>query len=133
MTDETDETTRACLHRFEAKLDQERIAGDECSEERIVTVENRVSALDQHMTSIHLDDRAIRQQLDQILVRLQRLERRVGLLDDEMDDLFTGSRSLNSLNAAALLGRIDADARRLGISRTAWLHVTANGMLERAK
>jgi hypothetical protein len=34
---------------------------------------------------------------------------------------------------AALLGRIDADARRLGISRTAWLHVAANGMLERAK
>ena len=108
MTDETDETTRACLHQFEAKLDlmtdllqslevrfgalenrfsavEERIAGDECSEERIVTVENRVSALDQHMTSIHLDDRAIRQQLDQILVRLQRLERRVGLLDDETD------------------------------------------------
>jgi hypothetical protein len=122
----------ALENRFSAV--EERIAGDECSEERIVTVENRVSALDQHMTSIHLDDRAIRQQLDQILVRLQRLERRVGLLDDEMDhDLFTGSRSLNSLNAAALLGRIDADARRLGISRTAWLHVTANGMLERAK
>lgn len=34
---------------------------------------------------------------------------------------------------AALLGRIDTDARRLGISRTAWLHVAANGMLERAK
>jgi hypothetical protein len=30
---------------------------------------------------------------------------------------------------AALLGRIDADARRLGISRTAWLHVAANGLL----
>ena len=108
MTDETDETTRVCFHRFEAKLDlmtdllqslevrfgalenrfsavEERIAGDECSEERIVTVENRVSALDQHMTSIHLDDRAIRQQLDQILVRLQRLEQCVGLLDDETD------------------------------------------------
>jgi hypothetical protein len=34
---------------------------------------------------------------------------------------------------AALLGRIDADARRLGISRTAWLHFAANSMLERAK
>ena len=30
---------------------------------------------------------------------------------------------------ATLLGRIDADARRLGISRTAWLHVAANYML----
>lgn len=30
----------------------------------------------------------------------------------------------------ALLARIDADAIRLGISRTAWLHVAANGMLE---
>lgn len=105
MTDETDETMRACLHRFEAKLDlmtdllqslevrfgalenrysavEERIAGVECSEERIVTVESRVSALDQHMTSIHLDDHATRKQLDQILVRLQRLERRAGLLDE---------------------------------------------------
>jgi Ribbon-helix-helix protein, copG family len=34
---------------------------------------------------------------------------------------------------SSLLGRVDADARRLGISRTAWLHVAANGMLERAK
>lgn len=58
------------------------MAGVECSEEQIVTVENRVSALDQHITSIHLDDRATRQQLDQILVRLQRLERRAGLLDE---------------------------------------------------
>ena len=33
----------------------------------------------------------------------------------------------------ALLARIDADALRLGISRTAWLRVAANGMLERAK
>ena len=58
------------------------MAGMECSEEQIVTVENRVSALDQHITSIHLDDRTTRQQLDQILVRLQRLERRAGLLDE---------------------------------------------------
>ena len=34
---------------------------------------------------------------------------------------------------AALLVRIDADARRLGINRTAWLHVAANSMLDRAK
>jgi hypothetical protein len=34
---------------------------------------------------------------------------------------------------AALLGRIDADARRLGINRTAWLHFAANSMLERTK
>ena len=33
----------------------------------------------------------------------------------------------------ALLARIDADALRLGINRRAWLHVAANGMLERAK
>jgi len=33
----------------------------------------------------------------------------------------------------ALLGRVDADARRLGISRTAWLHFAANSMLDRAK
>ena len=33
----------------------------------------------------------------------------------------------------ALLGRIDADARRLGINRTAWLHFAANSMLERHK
>ena len=64
---------------------EERQAGVEGSEERIVTVENRVSALDQHMTSIHLDDHAARRQLDQIQVRLQRLERQAGLLDDEMD------------------------------------------------
>ena len=104
MTDETDETTRACLHRFEAKLDlmtdllqslevrfgalenrfsavEERMGGVD-SEEQIVTMENRVSALDQHVTTIHLDDRATRQQLDQILLRLQRLERRPGLLDE---------------------------------------------------
>ncbi len=30
---------------------------------------------------------------------------------------------------ATLLGRIDADARRLGVNRTAWLHVAANYML----
>ena len=30
---------------------------------------------------------------------------------------------------ATLLGRIDTDARRLGISRTAWLHVAASYML----
>lgn len=30
---------------------------------------------------------------------------------------------------ATLLGRIDADACRLGISRAAWLHVAANYML----
>ena len=30
---------------------------------------------------------------------------------------------------SALLGRIDTDARRLGINRTAWLHVAANAML----
>jgi hypothetical protein len=34
---------------------------------------------------------------------------------------------------SALLGRIDADARRLGINRTAWLHVAANAMLDRGK
>ena len=34
---------------------------------------------------------------------------------------------------SALLGRVDADARRLGISRTAWLHVAANGMLDHSK
>jgi hypothetical protein len=34
---------------------------------------------------------------------------------------------------AALLGRVDADARRLGINRTAWLHFAANNMLERTK
>ena len=28
-----------------------------------------------------------------------------------------------------LLARIDAEARRLGISRTAWLHITANRAL----
>jgi hypothetical protein len=32
---------------------------------------------------------------------------------------------------AALLGRVDAAARRLGISRTAWLHVAASSMLSR--
>jgi hypothetical protein len=31
----------------------------------------------------------------------------------------------------ALLDRIDADARRLGINRTAWLHVAANRMLDK--
>jgi hypothetical protein len=31
------------------------------------------------------------------------------------------------------LGRIDADARRRGSSRTAWLHFAANSTLERAK
>jgi hypothetical protein len=34
---------------------------------------------------------------------------------------------------SALLGRVDADARRLGISRTAWLHFAANNMIDRAK
>ena len=31
---------------------------------------------------------------------------------------------------STLLGRIDADAKRLGISRTAWLHVAAAKALE---
>jgi len=31
---------------------------------------------------------------------------------------------------AALLARIDADARRRGISRTAWVHVAAGKMLK---
>ncbi len=31
-----------------------------------------------------------------------------------------------------LLGRIDADAKRMGISRSAWLHVAANKMLDGA-
>jgi hypothetical protein len=30
-----------------------------------------------------------------------------------------------------VLARIDADARRLGISRTAWLHVAAHEKLKR--
>lgn len=87
----TDETTLAYLRRFEPKLDlmndllvslevrfsvlesrfsvlEERIAGVGCSEERIVTLENRVSAFDQ--------------KLDQILVRLQHLEQRAGLVDE---------------------------------------------------
>ncbi len=107
MTDETDEAveTLAFLRRLEPKLDlvsdlleslevrfgalenrfsavEERIAGAEYSEEQILTMENRVSALDQHVTTIHLDDRTTRQQLDQILLRLQRLEQRAGLLDE---------------------------------------------------
>jgi hypothetical protein len=32
---------------------------------------------------------------------------------------------------SALLGRIDASARRLGTNRTAWLHFAANELLKR--
>ena len=32
---------------------------------------------------------------------------------------------------AALLAEIDVDARRLGINRTAWLHMAANRMLKK--
>jgi hypothetical protein len=44
-----------------------------------------------------------------------------------------GKTVVNIRFDAALLSRIDADARRLGINRTAWLHFAANSMLERAK
>jgi hypothetical protein len=41
----------------------------------------------------------------------------------------TSKVSVFSNFEATLLDRIDADARRLGINRTAWLHVAANYML----
>lgn len=41
-----------------------------------------------------------------------------------------GKTVVNMRFDAALLQRIDADARRLGISRTAWLHVAASKALE---
>ena len=43
----------------------------------------------------------------------------------------TGGKTVVNIRFdSALLGRVDADARRLGISRTAWLHVAANGIIE---
>jgi hypothetical protein len=44
-----------------------------------------------------------------------------------------GKTVVNIRFDSALLDRVDADARRLGINRTAWLHVAANSMLDRAK
>jgi hypothetical protein len=41
-----------------------------------------------------------------------------------------GKTVVNMRFDAALLQRIDADAKRLGISRTAWLHVAASKVLE---
>jgi hypothetical protein len=40
---------------------------------------------------------------------------------------------VNTRFDTALLGRIDADARRHGVSRTAWLHFAAIEMLKRAQ
>jgi hypothetical protein len=41
-----------------------------------------------------------------------------------------GKAVVNLRMRTDLLARIDADARRLGISRTAWLHIAANRALE---
>ena len=41
-----------------------------------------------------------------------------------------GKTVVNIRVDTALLGHIDADARRLGINRTAWLHFAANNMLD---
>lgn len=45
------------------------------------TVNNRLSALEQHMTAVHLDDHTTRQQLDQVSARLERIEKRLGLIE----------------------------------------------------
>ena len=47
-----------------------------------------------------------------------------------MRDNRAGKTTVNLRFDARLLARIDADARRQGISRTAWLHVAASKALE---
>jgi hypothetical protein len=49
--------------------------------ERFGLIEGRITALEQHMTAVHLDDHATRQQLDSIMVRLGRIETRLGLIE----------------------------------------------------
>lgn len=42
----------------------------------------------------------------------------------------TGKSVVNMRMDNDLLARIDADAKRMGISRSAWLHVAANRVLD---
>jgi hypothetical protein len=49
----------------------------------------------------------------------------VTLQDDD-----AGKTTITLLFDAQVLTRIDADAKRIGISRTAWLHVAADALLE---
>lgn len=41
-----------------------------------------------------------------------------------------GKAVVNMRMDTDLLARVDADAKRMGISRSAWLHVAANKMLD---
>jgi hypothetical protein len=43
----------------------------------------------------------------------------------------TGTATINLRFDTQMLARVDADAKRLGISRTAWLHVAAGERLDR--
>jgi hypothetical protein len=50
--------------------------------------------------------------------------------DAAADDDDTGKTAITLLFDAHVLARIDADARRIGISRAEWLHVAAGERLE---
>ena len=57
------------------------------------------------------------------------IERRTAELD-ERDGGDAGKTAISLLFDTRVLARIDADAKRLGITRTAWLHVAAGDRLE---
>jgi hypothetical protein len=57
------------------------------------------------------------------------IERRTAELD-ERDGGYAGKTAISLHFDTRVLARIDADAKRLGISRTAWLHVAAGDRLE---
>jgi hypothetical protein len=57
------------------------------------------------------------------------IERRTAELD-ERDGDDAGKTAISLYFDTRVLGRIDADAKRIGISRTAWLHVAAGERLE---
>jgi hypothetical protein len=57
------------------------------------------------------------------------IERRTAELD-ERDGGDAGKTAITLLFDTRVLARIDADAKRLGISRTAWLHVAAGEHLQ---
>ena len=78
------------------------------------------------------------------------IERRIGELNDDaapkptesvapaalvrptptLQDDDTGIATISLRFDTQMLARIDADAKRLGISRTAWLHLAAGDLLE---
>lgn len=73
MTDEPDSLTLQHLRAIREQLER--------MNETQTSSDARLHALEQHMTAVHLDDHATRQQLDGIKTRLDRIDKRLGLIE----------------------------------------------------